>query len=555
MPEELEFSENADRLNAIIENVIDGIITINGRGIITSLNPAAARLFDYERKDLIGQNVRMLMPEPDMGRHDSYIKNYQSTGQAKIIGKGREVTGKRKDGSTFPMWLSVSQVAFGEEIVYSGVIHDLTLLKSAERKLEDSRNRLSAIINTAVDGIITINQSGIMESVNPAAAKLFGYHSIEMINQNVNMLMAKPHHSEHDRYLSNYKKYGIKRIIGIGREVEGKRKDGSLFPFKLGISEVNLANRIIYTGIIHDISLEKEAEAQILKANEELEERVTERTEKLAEVVNKMLSINSNLEKEIVERKEAEAKLLETQIQVRESLEKEKQLSELKSRFVSMASHEFRTPLSTILSSASLIEKYAERGLYDKQEKHISRIKSAVQNLTNILNDFLSLSKLEEGKFMNNPSSFDFKDLSEEVIEGFQGILKNNQKIKYQHLGRNTQVFLDKQFCKNILINLLSNASKYSEEGKDIELTTKLNDTLSIQVRDYGIGIPESDKKHMFERFFRAKNAINIQGTGLGLNILHRYLELMNGTIRFESEVGQGTSFYIQLPTQQNLEP
>ncbi|MEM6722888.1 MAG: PAS domain-containing sensor histidine kinase [Bacteroidota bacterium] len=549
----MEISDPKNRLQAIIDHVIDGIINIDGKGIIISLNPAAAEIFEYTQEELIGKNVKVLMPEPYFSEHDGYLKAYQETHEPKIIGKGREVVGRCKDGRTFPMWLSVSQVAFENEIIYSGVIHDLTPLKDTERQLEESRNRLNAIISTAVDGIITIDKHGIMETVNPAAAHLFGYEVSEMIHRNVRMLMPEPDHSSHDRYLNNYHQFGIKRIIGIGREVQGKRKDGSLFPFKLSISEVQLSDKLIFTGIIHDITQEKAAEAQILRINEELEERVHERTEKLADVVNKMLAANQNLEKEITERRKAEERLIESQKRVRQSLEKEKQLSELKSRFVSMASHEFRTPLSTILSSASLIEKYAERGEYDKQHKHIGRIKSAVHNLTNILNDFLSISKLEEGKFINNPSTFDFVALAHDIIEQFQGILKPGQVIQFEHSGP-TEVFLDQQFCKNIMINLLSNASKYSGPDSPIEWRSIANDRLFIWVKDHGIGIPESDKKHMFERFFRAKNATNIQGTGLGLNIIHRYLELMDGHIDFESELEVGTTFKVELPIKQNIE-
>ncbi|HVD98906.1 MAG TPA: PAS domain-containing sensor histidine kinase [Cytophagaceae bacterium] len=360
-------------------------------------------------------------------------------------------------------------------------------------QLADSNSRLKAIIDNAVDGIITIDSRGIIESANPAAARLFGYTHEEMMGKNVKMLMPEPDKSNHDQYIKNYQRTGIGSIIGKGREVIGKRKDGSTFPFLLSISEVELSGGKMYTGIIHDIS--------------ELEE-------------------------------------------MKNALKKEMELNELKSRFVTMASHEFRTPLSAILSSASLISKYNDPKDEDKRLKHIHRIKSSVANLTSILNDFLSISKLEEGKVLNTPVALEITDLCNEIIEEMSPVLKEEQVIQYKHYG-DTKVHLDKNIIKNICINLLSNAIKYSSEGKNVEFTTSNEKgMIDIVVKDYGIGIPDGDKQHLFSRFFRAHNAGNIQGTGLGLNIVKKYIDLMNGEIYFTSELNKGTVFTVTVPCQ-----
>lgn len=220
----------------------------------------------------------------------------------------------------------------------------------------------------------------------------------------------------------------------------GQRKDGTTFPCLLSVSKIDLGDRKLFAGLIHDLTKQKEAEQHIKNLNTELEKRVEERTEKLVEVVNKLLSTNDTLKKEIQERKAVEAALKKSQIEVKKALEKERELNELKSRFVSMASHEFRTPLSTILTSASLIGRYNEPGTEDKREKHINRIKSAVGNLTGILNDFLSLSKLEEGRFENVPETFDLKELVLKTVDEIKMITKPNQNIIYKHDGR-TSIF------------------------------------------------------------------------------------------------------------------
>ena len=416
--------------------------------------------------------------------------------------------------------------------------------------------RLRAVINTAIDGIITIDENGIVESINPAAAKLFGYSENEVVGNNIKMLMPSPYKAEHDGYIHRYLKTNKPHIIGIGREVRGKCKDGKIFPIRLAVSEVLLGNKRIFTGIIHDLSDVKEAESKILQLNaaletqnEELEKKVKERTEKIANIINQLLATNKQLEKEIKDRTEVEQALLKSEAELKELLENEKELGLLKSRFVSMASHEFRTPLSTILSSIELVEAYKKPEHQPKREKHIGRIKNSVTHLTSILNDFLSLSRLEEGHIYAEPETFVFKDFCEDLIDEFKDQLKPQQKL--QHIGNSDsqQVLLDKKCLKHILFNLLSNATKYSPEGATIHCQTDLSETLlKITIQDEGIGIPLEDQKHLFTRFFRAHNVENIKGTGLGLYIVLRYVDLLKGKIDFESTEGIGTTFFVEIP-------
>lgn len=409
---------------------------------------------------------------------------------------------------------------------------------------------LEAIFEDAIDGIITINERGIMDAVNPAAASLFGYESEEVIGHNIKMLMPEPYHGEHDTYIDNYHRTGIKKIIGIGRKVQGLRKDGTIFPFRLSVSEVWMDERRVYTGFIHDVSDLEAAKQQLFHLNEELEQKVGARTEELSSTVNRLLDTNKQLEHEIEIRHQAEEALRVQGQKIRAAYEKEKELGELKSRFVSMASHEFRTPLSSILSSAGLIARYTLEEQQEKREKHVARIKSAVKNLTGILNDFLSLSKLEEGVVKLKLTEFSWEEFCREIQDEIKGdYIKKEQTLLLNHEEDDLVLYSDKRLIKNILFNLISNAIKYSPSGSTIYCSSSVKEgMLHLSVRDEGIGIPKADQVHLFSRFFRAENVSNIQGTGLGLTIVKRYVNLLGGSIQYESEEGKGTTFFVQLP-------
>jgi signal transduction histidine kinase len=277
---------------------------------------------------------------------------------------------------------------------------------------------------------------------------------------------------------------------------------------------------------------------QIRSLNADLEKRVEQRTQDLAQALNKLEQTNQDL-------KRAEAEILK-------ALDKERELNVMKTKFVTTASHEFRTPLSTILSSASLIARYNNPDDIDKRYKHIDRIKSAVHNLTSILNDFLSIGQLEEGKTAYNPVWLDVVQLSEEITEEMSTVTKEKQHILYQHTGPKKELLVDKQVLKNILINLLSNAIKYSGPGQDIEFATICTEKDYIfSITDNGIGIPDVDKPHLFSQFYRAHNVTNIQGTGLGLIIVKKYVELAQGTIEFTSQEHKGSTFTVKIPMNQ----
>jgi len=401
--------------------------------------------------------------------------------------------------------------------------------------MKQEMEMLDALFKHAAEGIIICGKDGIINKLNPTAEMQFGYEKDELISKNIDILVPNRFINGHAEKRSAYAKDPHPREMGNGLELFAKRKDGSEFPVEISLSPFTTSEGMYIMCFVIDITERKKKDDELTKVNEEIKR------------------LNIELEKRVEERTHdlelANEELAQSKHEILNTLEKEQNLNELKSRFITTASHEFRTPLATILSSVSLIAKYELTEENDKRKKHISRIKSSVNNLTEILNDFLSLGKLEEGAITNNPVSFRLDEFSKELIEELKTTAKTDQIIEYIAEKADVIVKIDKQLLKNILINLLSNAIKYSGEGKKIEFKTHLDKgELIISILDHGIGIPDEDQQYLFQRFFRAKNAGNIDGTGLGLNIVKKYVELMDGKISLKSKLYEGTKVIVKIP-------
>lgn len=391
----------------------------------------------------------------------------------------------------------------------------------------DGKEGLDALFLFATEGIIVVNDRGEIVRVNPSAEKLFGYDKGELLGKRIEVLVPKRLEAKHVGHREKFAGNPHARSMGAGTDLSGLKKDGSEFPVEISLSPYSSSEGKFVIGFIVDISVRKQAEEKLKNYSTELEKQVKNRTLILEEAIQELEKTKKDLHK---------------------ALDKEKELNELKSRFVSMASHEFRTPLTTMMSSLSLVTKYGEQKDIEKQTKHVSKIKTSINNLTDILNDFLSVSKLEEGKIENLPEEIDLKVFISEVIAEMNGMATSGQSLLQQHSGRR-EVVLDKKLLKNVLFNLISNAIKFSPEGGKVEINSEATDTsVKISVKDNGIGISKEDQQHLFERFFRGHNATHIQGTGLGLSIVAKYAELMNGSLDFESEENKGTKFTIIIP-------
>lgn len=405
-----------------------------------------------------------------------------------------------------------------------------------------SNDAFREIFQSMSEGIVMVDEAGVIVVANPNAELIFGYEKNELNGMRLENLLPERYRTRHVSLRKGFNAHPEPRRMGVGRDLSALKKNGDEFPVEISLSYTSVNSRLVVMAFISDISERKKSEEALKRSEEqlivyaaELEKKVQSRTEALHKTIRE-------LEKEVIERKRAED-------ETRKALEKEREFNDLKTKFVSIASHEFRTPLSTILSSISLVDQYKKRGDLEKIDKHTTRVRSSVEHLTAILNDFLSLGKLEEGKIEAVQEPVNLPILFGDIIEEIKASLKEGQQIQLELNSEFENVQSDSRILRNILFNLLSNASKYSDVGKNIDLyVSTAGNRLTIRIRDYGIGIPEEDHKHMFERFFRAGNVSNIQGTGLGLNIVKRYVELLNGTITFESRYMEGTTFIVSVP-------
>lgn len=496
--------DNESRLRAIIENAIDGIITIDTSGIIESLNPAAAKIFGYSPDEIIGKNVKVLMPEPDRSNHDKYIDNYHRTGERKIIGIGREVKGKKKDGSIFPFLLSISEVMLeNQKKIYTGIVHDITELKKAEEALKESENKINSIINNAVDGIITIDDRGIIEMVNPSAARIFGYSKEDLIGKNVSALMPEPDRSKHDGYIEKYKETSEAKIIGIGREVTGMKKDGTVFPLYLSTSEATVHGRKVFTGFVHDITNQKLAEEKLRRYAGELK--------------------RSNMELQ---------------------------------DFAYVSSHDLQEPLRKIQAFGDRLKIKEGEKLSEQGKDYLERMLNAASRMQNLINDLLDFSRVT-----TKAQPFEKVDLNF-VLKGVLSDLeitieKSNAIIQADPLpiieGDSTQM-------RQLFQNLISNSLKFTRDGERPEIKIICNNILrspnlnatpgdemvEIYFKDNGIGFNEKYLDKIFNIFQRLEGQ-KYEGSGIGLAICKKIAVRHGGYISAKSEPGKGATFIVGL--------
>ncbi|MGA2229729.1 MAG: PAS domain S-box protein [Tepidisphaeraceae bacterium] len=499
----LHARHSLERLMAIISAATDAIITVDSDERITLFNAAAEQMFACSAEEALGQPLSRFIPERFRDVHHEHIRRFGETGvNSRVMGAQRPLTALRADGVEFPVEATISQVCVDGERLFTAIVRDISERRRAEEALRESEERLRAIWETAVDGIITIDERGRITSFNPAATRLFGYQPDEVLGKNVNMLMPSPYHHEHDTYLANYLTSGSKKIIGIGREVTGLRKDGRSFPMELGVSEIVLGNRKVFTGIVRDIS-ERKREEQMRQAKDEAEEA-----------------------------------------------------NRAKSQFLANMSHELRTPLNAIIGySEIMLEEIEDRPSAAQRAADIEKIRGAGKQLLSLINDILDLSKIEAGKLHLVLEEFDVAAVVREAVTTIEPLAqKTGNRLEVTCPRDIGFMHSDVIKVRQILLNLLSNAMKFTDRGT-VKLTVAREahsegDWLTFTVSDTGMGMTSEQLGRLFQAFSQADENISVKfgGTGLGLAISRRLCVIMGGDITAQSEAGTGSVFRVLLP-------
>ena len=495
---------DAETLRAVMDTVIDGLITIDQHGTVCTFNPAAVKIFGYEPEEVIGRNVKMLMPEPYHSEHDGYLTNYERTGQAKIIGIGREVAARRKDGSVFPIDLGVSEMRVGETSMYVGIIRDIT-----ERKQQEAnRIFLGVLLDNILDGLITIDERGTILQVNRAVERMFGYKAAELVGQSVNKVMGARDATVHDQYISHYIRGGTPKIIGVaGREMLARRKNGIIFPIALGVSEMRIHGKRVFAGLLRDISarvaLEQEKEqfvADLARSNQELDD------------------------------------------------------------FAYIASHDLKEPLRGVANNALFLKEDYDGKLDEKGVKRLDRMVFLCKRMERLVDDLLYFSRLGRQALAIQPA-----DLNA-VIKDIEVLMETTLHEQHAEIvipKPLPTIVCDLPRITEVFRNLITNAVKYNKSAhKRVEIgfidnpeNAQKGESPIFYVRDNGIGISPEFHREIFRIFKRLNEEDdNVKGTGVGLTFVQKIIERHYGRIWLESEMGKGTTFYFAVSTAQEAQ-
>ncbi|MDB5271429.1 MAG: sensor signal transduction histidine kinase [Hymenobacter sp.] len=441
---------------------------------------------------------------------------------------------RRQSGELFWARVELTCLVVGQQTYFLVRLTDTTPLHVAEHRLAESMGRFEAVVSHATIGIVMCDRAGEIVLANDKAQQLFGYQNDELIHQRIEALVPDAMAHYLGQLRESFDARPETRATGQSRNLLARRRDGSEFPVEVSLSHFRLGEELFVVAYVIDITFKKEAERElraqhlrVARLNAELEQKVADRTHTLADTL-------SQLEQRTRE--------------LTQALALEQELGELKTRFVAMASHEFRTPLTAVLTSVALLEKYPRAEQQAKRQRHYDRIRTSVMHLTDILEEFLSVGKMEEGRLEAHPARLELVPLAHETVAEVEGLRKPGQHIILQ-LPPLPPLWQDASLLRKVLVNLLSNALKYSHENTTVTVRATAQDhALCLAVQDQGMGIARDDQTRLFQRFYRARNAANTPGTGLGLYTVARYVELMGGTIALHSELNVGTTVTITLP-------
>jgi PAS domain S-box-containing protein len=500
--------EQAARIQAVLDNVADAIITINSDGIVESVNNAGASMFGYAVDELVGGNVNVLMPQPYRSEHGQYLQNYVQSGIPRIIGTGREVTGLRKDGSQFPIDLSVSEVKLGDRQLFTGLVRDITERKQAEEALRQSEARKTAMLDTAMDAVVTIDHEGKIVEFNPAAEQMFDFRRDDVLGRVMAELIVPPgQRGEHERGMARFLTTGVGRILNKRIELSALRSDGSEFPVEVAITRLAHEGPPLFTGYIRDITARKQAEKQLIHANRELATRAT-----AIEHFNRQLTRSNE---------------------------------DLK-QFAYVASHDLQEPLRKVTSFCEMLRDEYSGRLDGDALTYIDYAVGGALRMKSLITDLLDYSRVEtQGKPLVATSA------EEALSEAIRNLELTFEESKASvECDRLPVIDADRAQLVRLFQNLIGNAIKYRGDAppRVHVWAEEQEDDWVFHVEDNGLGIDPKYNERIFVIFQRLHSRDAYAGTGIGLAVCKRIVERFGGRIWVESKLGEGSNFCFSLP-------